>query len=156
PIALAWTPSPLATSYHLDIWLLDRQLTRLTASFYVDGASLEIPASLFHDGDVVVLVLSAEQFPRETHGSLVPGGVPRRTADVVSGRFHLTAHCGDHVIQPGEECDDGHETAACNADCTLAQCGDGIRNAAFGEECDDVIATSGCTEACTRIAQVQR
>lgn len=152
PIALTWSPVDSATAYHLDIWRLTPQYTMLAASFYTDRASLRIPASLFHDGDVLALILSAEQFPRATAGSLVPGGLPRRTAELASGRFRLTEHCGDGVVQAGEECDDGGETAACNADCTVAQCGDGIRNAAFGEDCDDVFATAGCSDTCTRTA----
>jgi cysteine-rich repeat protein len=150
PIALTWTPVRSATAYHLDIWRLTPQYTMLAASFYTDDASLLIPASLFHDGDVLAMILGAEQFPRPIAGSLVPNGLPRRTAELASGRFRLMAHCGDGVIQPGEECDDSRETAECNADCTVAQCGDGILNATFGEECDDVFASAGCTDTCTR------
>ena len=45
--------------------------------------------------------------------------------------------CGDGVIQPGEECDDGHESADCDADCTPAFCGDETVNRYRGEQCDD-------------------
>ncbi|RMG99262.1 MAG: DUF4215 domain-containing protein [Deltaproteobacteria bacterium] len=45
--------------------------------------------------------------------------------------------CGDGIVQPGEECDDGNmdETDMCRNDCTAASCGDGIVQ--VGEECDD-------------------
>jgi cysteine-rich repeat protein len=55
------------------------------------------------------------------------------------------ATCGDGDHCPElEACDDGDASAACNADCTLAVCGDGIVNAAAGEACDD-----GNTDDCT-------
>ena len=42
--------------------------------------------------------------------------------------------CGDGILNvtAGEDCDDGGESPACNADCTPASCGDGIVNAAAG------------------------
>jgi cysteine-rich repeat protein len=37
----------------------------------------------------------------------------------------------------GEACDQAGETAACDADCTPAECGDMVTNVAADEECDD-------------------
>jgi len=47
--------------------------------------------------------------------------------------------CGDTHVDgaAGEECDDGHETAACTKTCKKSYCGDGYVNAAAGEECED-------------------
>jgi len=47
--------------------------------------------------------------------------------------------CGDGVLDPGEECDEGEENSdffadACRTDCRLAHCGDGVEDS--GEECD--------------------
>jgi cysteine-rich repeat protein len=47
----------------------------------------------------------------------------------------LTA-CGNGIVTDGEICDDGRATATCDADCTPAYCGDGLRNAVAGEACD--------------------
>ncbi len=49
--------------------------------------------------------------------------------------------CGDGVVDPGEDCDDGASNsdapdAHCRTDCHLAGCGDGIRDPGRGEECD--------------------
>ena len=48
----------------------------------------------------------------------------------------LAQRCGNGVLDPAEECDDGGESATCDADCTFAECGDETRNAAAGEACD--------------------
>jgi cysteine-rich repeat protein len=59
--------------------------------------------------------------------------------------------CGNGVIEADEECDDAGESAGCNADCTLGECGDGKINAAAGEICDDtnLIDGDGCDSNCT-------
>ena len=41
------------------------------------------------------------------------------------------------------------ESAACDADCTAAQCGDSLVNAAAGEACDDGAETATCDADCT-------
>jgi hypothetical protein len=47
-----------------------------------------------------------------------------------------------------EDCDDAGESAACNVDCTTAQCGDGTLNATAGEICDGETIAHGSCEAC--------
>jgi len=48
------------------------------------------------------------------------------------------AVCGDGVVCAElEPCDDGRETEACNVNCTLSRCGDGVKNASAAEVCDD-------------------
>ena len=44
--------------------------------------------------------------------------------------------CGNGVVESGEECDGGGETALCNSNCTTTRCGDGIVNTHAGEQCD--------------------
>jgi hypothetical protein len=58
--------------------------------------------------------------------------------------------CGNGVQEPGELCDDGAESAACNADCTIAACGDGYVNSAADETCDDSNADDSdmCPSSC--------
>jgi len=58
--------------------------------------------------------------------------------------------CGNGTIDAGEECDDGGESATCDADCTFVECGDGTPNVTAGEECDDgnTTAGDGCDENC--------
>jgi cysteine-rich repeat protein len=74
--------------------------------------------------------------------------------------------CGNGIIEPGEECDDGDDPSksphngdgtygGCNSDCTYgAYCGDGIVNGP--EVCDDgpadvdLYGAPGCTFMCTQ------
>ncbi len=65
-----------------------------------------------------------------------------------------TSNCGNSVVEPGEVCDPGSETAECNGamamgmasvECQRTVCGDGYRNAVT-EDCDDgnAVNTDGC------------
>ena len=80
-----------------------------------------------------------------TAGSTQNASIDAWTAgDLVGGE------CGNGVVEPGEACDDGGETLDCNADCTLADCGDGIFNP-FAEQCEfDVNCSVGevCGASC--------
>ncbi|WAS95898.1 DUF4215 domain-containing protein [Nannocystis punicea] len=62
--------------------------------------------------------------------------------------------CGNGVIEPGEQCDDGNATPGdgCEADCAFTPgelCGNGMVN--VGEECDDGndVPMDGCENNCT-------
>ncbi|MEM9876669.1 MAG: DUF4215 domain-containing protein [Myxococcota bacterium] len=64
--------------------------------------------------------------------------------------------CGDGLVVGNEICDgDGNgvpgETATCDADCTAAECGDGVLNPTAGEACDDgnLVPNDGCSALCT-------
>ncbi len=59
--------------------------------------------------------------------------------------------CGDQVVDSGEECDDGEASATCNADCTRAECGDGVLNINAGESCDDDGESVSCDSDCTAV-----
>ena len=60
--------------------------------------------------------------------------------------------CGDHIVQSGEECDDGAQNGvlgdACSTTCSLHWCGDG--HVDTNEQCDDANANlcDGCTPDC--------
>ncbi|MEN9578356.1 MAG: hypothetical protein RJA70_1365 [Pseudomonadota bacterium] len=44
--------------------------------------------------------------------------------------------CGNGVLDPYEGCDGDGQSADCDADCTIAVCGDGTVNLTAGEQCD--------------------
>lgn len=62
--------------------------------------------------------------------------------------------CGDAIVDPDEQCDDGNEIDEdpCLSTCELNACGDGVAELAFaGEECDDgnAIVFDHCLPGCT-------
>ncbi len=78
-----------------------------------------------------------------------------------SGNFRTTPpppgpNCGNKTVDIGEECDAGYQTASCDRDCTLVECGDGIINDMAGEQCDDfnLYGGDGCTYTCTLEAPI--
>jgi cysteine-rich repeat protein len=52
------------------------------------------------------------------------------------GTVFLLAPCGDGILDPGQECDDGNDVNgdSCDVNCTLPACGNGIAD--FPEDCD--------------------
>ncbi|MBI4126665.1 MAG: DUF4215 domain-containing protein [Deltaproteobacteria bacterium] len=67
-------------------------------------------------------------------------GQPNRCNAECSGQ--TAAVCGNRVQETGEACDAGQATQECDADCTVAECGDGVTNDVRGEQCDDGIVNS--------------
>jgi cysteine-rich repeat protein len=65
-----------------------------------------------------------------------------------------TALCGDGVVQPGEECDDGDadDYNGCDRRCVRARCGDAVVQT--GETCDD--GNLNNADSCTRVCQMAR
>lgn len=59
--------------------------------------------------------------------------------------------CGDGVVDPGEDCDDGNtdNTDACSSVCATSRCGDGYLWTGI-EECDDgnMVDGDGCSSSC--------
>lgn len=64
------------------------------------------------------------------------------------------SNCGDGIVQKPETCDDGGESAACDADCTIVVCGDSTLNVTNGEQCDDGNTDDG--DGCDSICVLER
>jgi CSLREA domain-containing protein len=78
-------------------------------------------------------------------------GVPRsQVATDTTDIGAVEVGCGNGIVEAAEQCDDGGESATCNANCTTAVCGDSIVNATAGEQCDDgnTTAGDGCSDTC--------
>ncbi|MCA9622833.1 MAG: DUF4215 domain-containing protein, partial [Myxococcales bacterium] len=69
--------------------------------------------------------------------------IPANGGDDTGGLANYCPVCGNGILEAGEACDDGGESATCNSDCTLAACGDGVLNATAGETCDDGNMSNG-------------
>ena len=79
------------------------------------------------------------------------GGIPTDTAETSDDTGSPAApECGNGTVEPGEACDDGGESADCDADCTEVMCGDGLANATAGEACDDGGESAECDADCSR------
>jgi hypothetical protein len=152
PVEVVWSPVLSARSYRLSVSRVTASGRESIASFRTTGTSLKIPAEMFVAGQFYMFVLGAARTPNDYQGGQIqPSGLPSQIAEVPSGVFRLSSECGDGVVKSGEEaCDTRGETAACDVDCTLPECGDGLRNAAAGEACDSGGAdTPGCNADCT-------
>ncbi len=70
------------------------------------------------------------------------------------GDAGLAPECGDSIVDPWEECDDGNpaDDDACTRFCRVPVCGDGLLRP--GEECDDGNTLDG--DACTSVCKTPR
>ena len=92
------------------------------------------------------------EFKDATHQGLVMVGMPQvGTVTGTASKSWVVATCGDGVVQPGEQCDDGNgvDGDGCDHNCTTTGCGNGVLTA--GEQCDDGNPTNGdgCDDNCT-------
>lgn len=83
-----------------------------------------------------------------TYTANLGGGV----SDTAQVQVTVPCVCGNDIVEPGEDCDEGDTTPGdgCSATCqTESACGNGIVEA--GEQCDDdnVMAGDGCSPVCT-------
>lgn len=152
PITVQWQAAPEATHYELQIWNLKLNapstgnpfdVIRVIADFDTADTSVTIPASVLTDNAFYAfVVLSSNDHAGFATGHLF--GTSSQRTRIASGRWRFSSTCGNGTIDPGEDCDDGGESATCNADCTVASCGDGVVNATAGEACDTVSPTAAC------------
>lgn len=91
-----------------------------------------------------------------TSGSGAGGSAGFAGSASASGNVGGTV-CGDGNREEPEQCDPGPEgeTATCDSDCTIAECGDSHRNAAAGEDCDEGPnnGSGSCNQDCQIIFQ---
>jgi cysteine-rich repeat protein len=64
----------------------------------------------------------------------------------------LDSNCGNGVMDPGEDCDDGNTKNGdgCSSSCLIEECGNGQLDTLHGEECDDGnhLDGDGCSHDC--------
>src|SRR5262249_43970898 len=100
---------------------------------FADGTTADVPlpaAGTFWG-------VSAPERIERIHFGLSMGGSTQAGSfgidDLIVGDGTDLTPCGDGIPTPDEECDDAGESAACDANCTLAVCGDGTFNMLAGE-----------------------
>jgi fibro-slime domain-containing protein len=101
------------------------------------------------DGNVYqIQIFHAERQVEGSSFKLTLGGFNMNPSDCVTD-------CGDGMVGPGEECDDGINNGAyngCGAGCVLGpRCGDGVVQKESGEACDDGVNAGtygGCGPDC--------
>jgi cysteine-rich repeat protein len=118
-------------------------------SVFVDPQLLNPAAANFH-------LQSASPAVNAGDPAFVAGGGETDidgAARVSGGRVDIGADevtCGDHVVDPGEACDDGNLTDCdgCDSNCTVSGCGNGI--VCPSEQCDDGNTVNGdcCSATC--------
>lgn len=150
PLTLQWTAAPGAQLYEVGWWYhVEGQREPVVETVTTAETSVRLPWALFQAGRSYTFSVAAIATPTDyAAGQLVPELATRASFRVVSGRFRPMASCGDGVVQVDEECDTAGESAACNADCTIAYCYDGIVNRAAGETCEplnDLTCSTSCT-----------
>jgi cysteine-rich repeat protein len=155
PVMATWSAVVGARLYRVDVLRLFangvQTRSQTAATLFTTETSLAIPAEVFSGGEFFSFRIASIQSPADYGaGMLVANGVPRVTAMVPGGVFRLNTTCGNNVIDPGEDCDTGGESATCDVDCSTRLCGDGLRNATAGEACDTVLNTPSCDLDCTQ------
>jgi cysteine-rich repeat protein len=152
---MTWNGASGAKQYRVSVYRVTSTgtMTKLTLSGTIATTAnqVSIPADLFSGGgEFFAFLVQAVQTPTDYNsGVVVPVGIPLQIATYASAMFRFSSTCGNGVVDSGEECDDGGESATCDVDCTTAMCGDGIRNATAGEQCDTVKDTASCDSDCT-------
>ncbi len=84
-----------------------------------------------------------------THGHSSAAGTGSSSSDESAESSGGPSICGDGVWGPNEACDAAGESASCDADCTIPECGDGYANASAAEQCDDGGESALCNTDCT-------
>jgi cysteine-rich repeat protein len=151
PVPMTWTAVPGTDSYTVSIEevVLDVDKTALVsvASLDTTATTILLPGELFKKGHLYVFELIEQRQPATfATGHFNRTSTPHSGGMIASGVFRLSADCGNHATDAGEECDDGTDSAACDADCSLAACGDGYVNTAANEQCDDVFESPHCNQ----------
>ncbi len=97
--------------------------------------------------------IGGEEGPGGAGGSGGSGGAPGSGGSGGAGD-----RCGDGIVDPEEECDDGEANSdrladACRLDCTRARCGDGIVDS--GETCDLGVERNGQDQGCSAFCEIE-
>jgi cysteine-rich repeat protein len=155
-VTVQWAPQASVGAYQLvvnQIVINGGNVSAVVAAILSTGDhQITIPADLLTKGAFYNLELVASHQNAVTDyadGKLRETSFPSGSVTLFSGLFRFSSDCGDGVTGSDEECDTGSDSATCDADCTMALCGDGYVNTAAGEQCDNVFDSATCNANCT-------
>ncbi len=138
PVTITWDAIPGVSHYQVRV--KDDTLKSFPAQFDTSQATVSMPADTFVKGHFYVFRIFAIQTSGDyAGGHLLQYKVPLWSSRVSTGLLRLSKDCGNGTVETGEDCDPGPggaSTAACDADCSTVECGDGFFNA-VAEQCDD-------------------
>ncbi|PCC75683.1 Myxococcus cysteine-rich repeat-containing protein [Nannocystis exedens] len=117
-----------------------------------DGASATEPVLTTSSGPTTTAAPTTDEPATATGPDTTAGSEPPLTTgvDTHDSSGPVPSTCGDKILDPGEECDDGDGVDGndCTNSCTIAECGDGVVHDGV-EECDPGDAIDApCTLAC--------
>jgi fibro-slime domain-containing protein len=143
----------------------------LNGTLTINGATINATTQVSANDDGSTKMAANKPGTATTYG-LAPGNVYQiqifhAERQVEGSSFKLTlagfnqapsdcvTDCGDGMVGPGEECDDGHNLGGynqCGAGCVYGpRCGDGVKQQDDGEVCDDGVNAgtyNGCAPDC--------
>lgn len=135
----------------LDVLTNSAALPYVAYITYADGTTenVALPPGTFW-GVTAPERIERIHFGLEDGGTTQDGMSSFQIDNLTVGDYLDATPCGDGNATPDEECDDMGESATCDANCTLAVCGDNTFNPTSGELCDaGGIATPTCNPDCT-------
>jgi cysteine-rich repeat protein len=141
-VLVSWDAVNGSTQYEVDVVSsyvdpTDGPTLVTVATFATLETSVAIPPDVFTKGKLYSFnVISVRNPAGYAEGALRSSGFPWGQTSISTSAFRLSDTCGNGTVDAGEECDDGGDSATCDADCTKRSCGDGYKNSVAGELCD--------------------
>ncbi len=158
PITMTWDPVPAASHYVVRVFHTSADVGNTifteVGDVQTDQTSVLLPAEMFVKGDAYTFLVVAFRDPNSyTLGHLRRTGFPTGGAGIFTGVVRVSSLCGNGTPDSGEECDGMGQTATCDSDCTMAECGDGHVNPLANEACDVGGGLNGrdCDADCTAV-----
>lgn len=161
PVLLQWTQTNRPSHFEVTVNQVSVQggFTRAdnVAVLRTTDTHVLIPPDVFVAGQRYVFVVKAVvDSTNYAGGVLLEPSIPRTVLPTTTGPVLVSPSCGNGKKDADEECDTSGESATCNADCSVARCGDGIANVHAGEQCDAGTNSVSCDQTCHTVSTARR
>lgn len=152
PVRVEWNAVQGAAYYLITVKGQHPGLAETVARISTSDFAVDLPAPLFEEGTFYTVTIAAEYEADEAafaDGQLRRSDPTSGSTSIVSGLYLFSSKCGNNVVDSGEQCDTGGDSATCDADCSTPTCGDGYVNTMAGEVCDNGLDSETCDRDCT-------